>query len=346
MPASINVATFKAFIAGNKKWLFWGWVILLSTVLRLVFFFQHVHAPLALDAEYPIDVSTGTTFNRLVNRLAESGVITHPFDARLYGRLSGRANAIKAGEYALTPGMALPDLLDKLIAGDVIVHQVVLVEGWTLAQALAAIQSHPMVQDTLVEPAPGELQSLLGTARYPEGRIFPDTYHFSRGTSDSELLQRAYKLMEEVLEREWLGRAMDLPYATPDEALVMASIIEKETALASERDLIAGVFVRRLQRRMRLQTDPTVIYGLGPDFSGNLTRADLRSPSPYNTYLNAGLPPTPIALPGRESIHAALHPAEGDTLYFVARGDGSHQFSSTLEEHERAVVQYQLGRTQ
>lgn len=340
------MATFKAIIAGKKQWLLWGWVIVICTVVRALFFYQHVHVPLTLETDGMIDVGSGTTFNRLVTRLADNGIITHPFDARLYGRFSGRADAIKAGEYALTPGMTLPDLLDKLIAGDVIVHQVVLVEGWTLAQALATIQAHPMIEVTLANPGPEQLQNLFGTQRYPEGLIFPDTYNFSRGTSDRELLLRAYQLMQDVLATEWQGRDVGLPYESPDEALVMASIIEKETALASERQQIAGVFVRRLQRRMRLQTDPTVIYGLGDDFSGNLTRADLRAPSPYNTYLNAGLPPTPIALPGREAIYAALHPAEGDTLYFVARGDGSHQFSSTLEEHERAVAEYQLGRSQ
>ncbi len=330
----------------RKQLLLWGWIIVACGMLRGVFFLQHINAPLILAEPYTADVSGGTTFNRLVTRLANAGIIANPFDVRLYARLSGRANNIKAGEYALTPGMTSRDLLDKLVAGDVIVHQVVLLEGWTLSQALAAIQDHPMMTASLDPADPEALQTALGSPVYPEGMIFPDTYNFSRGMTDHELLRRAYQKMTEVLAEEWPGRDVGLPYDDEYDALIMASIIEKETALASERQQIAGVFVRRLQQGMRLQTDPTVIYGMGENFSGDLTRADLRRQSPYNTYLNAGLPPTPIALPGRESIHASLHPDQGDTLYFVARGDGSHQFSSTLEEHERAVQQYQLGRQQ
>jgi UPF0755 protein len=330
----------------RKQLLLWGWIIIACGVLRGVFFLQHINAPLILAEPYTADVSAGTTFNRLVTRLANAGIIDNPFDVRLYARLSGRANNIKAGEYALMPGMTSRDLLDKLVAGDVIVHQVVLLEGWTLSQALAAIQDHPMITASLDPSDPEALQTALGSPVYPEGMIFPDTYNFSRGVTDHELLRRAYQKMAEVLAEEWPGRDVGLPYDDEYDALIMASIIEKETALASERQQIAGVFVRRLQQGMRLQTDPTVIYGMGENFSGDLTRADLRRQSPYNTYLNVGLPPTPIALPGRESIHASLHPDQGDTLYFVARGDGSHQFSSSLEEHERAVQQFQLGRQQ
>ncbi|MEX2367612.1 MAG: endolytic transglycosylase MltG, partial [Pseudohongiellaceae bacterium] len=194
---------------------------------------------------------------------------------------------------------------------------------------------------------PGILQrdkQAMGIDRHPEGMIFPDTYNFTRGTSDLEILRRANRLLEQVLEQEWQARDVGLPYDGPYQALIMASIIEKETAVAAEREQIAGVFVRRLQRGMRLQTDPTVIYGLGALFDGDLTRADLRRQSPYNTYLNNGLPPTPIALAGREAIAASLHPEQGDTLYFVARGDGSHQFSATLEEHNAAVQRYQINR--
>jgi len=188
-----------------------------------------------------------------------------------------------------------------------------------------------------------QLQQLLQTEKYPEGLVFPDTYNFRRGTTDRDLLLRASDTMQKILAEEWQGRDVGLPYSEPYEALIMASIIEKETGLASERQQIAGVFIRRLQQRMRLQTDPTVIYGLGDSYDGDLTRTDLRTASPYNTYLNSGLTPTPIALPGREAIFASLHPDESDTLYFVARGDGSHYFSSSLEEHQRAVRQYQLG---
>jgi UPF0755 protein len=298
---------------------------------------------LQLENDFPIEVASGTTFNRLVTRLAGAGITEHAFDMRLYGRLSGRADQIKAGEYVLTPGMTHKEFLEKLVAGDVITHQTILVEGWTLKQALDTIQSNPMVTTTLDSSDQSQLQNLLNSSFYPEGLVFPDTYNFSRGTNDSDLLMRAHDLMQVILEEEWAARDVGLPYETPYEALIMASIIERETGLASERQQIAGVFIRRLQMGMRLQTDPTVIYGLGSDFDGDLTRADLQRPSPYNTYLNSGLPPTPIALPGRESIFASLHPEQGDTLYFVARGDGSHYFSSSLEEHERAVEQYQLG---
>ena len=183
----------------------------------------------------------------------------------------------------------------------------------------------------------------LGYAgQHAEGRFMPDTYHFPRGTTDVAFLQRAYETMSSRLDKEWVQRAQGLPYKRPYDALIMASIIEKETALPKERSAIAGVFVRRLERGMRLQTDPTVIYGLGKHFDGNLRRQDLSSDSPYNTYMHAGLPPTPIALPGRASLHAALHPALGDALYFVARGDGSHVFSSSLAAHNKAVRRYQI----
>ena len=207
-----------------------------------------------------------------------------------------------------------------------------------------------MVTSTIASEDESELksalQSLLQSENYPEGLIFPDTYNFSRGTTDKALLERAAETMQEILAQEWPGRNVGLPYSNPYEALIMASIIEKETGLASEREQIAGVFIRRLNQGMRLQTDPTVIYGMGESYDGDLTRTDLRTATPYNTYMNSGLPPTPIALPGREAIAASLHPDQGDTLYFVARGDGSHYFSSTLQEHQQAVQQYQLSNTQ
>jgi len=333
-------------VTSKKRLILWLYVLLACGVIRCVFYIQHINSPLVLETDYIFDVTPGTTFNRVVTRLASDGVIEFPFDAKLYGRLTGNANRILVGDYALRPGTSLRELLDKLVTGDVIIHQVVLVEGWTLAQALAAIQDNDMVSTTLDPDNPDELMTLLETETYPEGVIFPDTYNFSRGTTDREILLRARTLMDEILNEEWSTRDVGLPYDSPYEALIMASIIEKETALGSEREQIAGVFVRRLQRGMRLQTDPTVIYGLGADFNGDLTRANLRQASDYNTYMNAGLPPTPIALPGRESIAASLHPDQSDTLYFVARGDGSHYFSSTLEEHEQAVEQYQLGNGQ
>jgi UPF0755 protein len=333
----------KALLINRKRILLWLYIILACGIVRGIFFFIHINSPLQLENDYLIEVASGSTFNRLVTRLADADITEHAFDMRLYGRLSGRADEIKAGEYLLNPGMTHKEFLGKLVAGDIITHQVILVEGWTLAQALIAIQSNPMVTTTLDPSDQSQLQSLLNSSDYPEGLVFPDTYNFSRGTNDADLLVRAYELMQAILEEEWAARDVGLPYQSSYEALIMASIIERETGQSSERQQIAGVFIRRLQRGMRLQTDPTVIYGLGSDFDGDLTRADLQRSSPYNTYLNSGLPPTPIALPGRESIFASLHPDQSDTLYFVARGDGSHYFSSNLEEHERAVQQYQLG---
>jgi UPF0755 protein len=327
----------------KKRLFFCIYILLACSVLRGIFYFQHLASPLSLSSPEIVEIAPGTGFNRVLARLADQGAVTHPFDLKLFGRLSGKAQAIQAGEYELVPGMTHEDLLDKLVAGEVVMHQVIIVEGRTLMQALVALQEHPGVTAELSPENRDQLQQLLSSEVYPEGMIFPDTYRFSSGTTDRALLLQGRDLMQQVLEEEWSARDVGLPYDTPYEALIMASIIEKETGRRDEREQIAGVFVRRLQRGMRLQTDPTVIYGMGERFQGNLTRTDLRTPNPYNTYLNKGLPPTPIALPGRDSIHASLHPDQGDTLYFVARGDGSHYFSTTLEEHEQAVQQYQLG---
>jgi UPF0755 protein len=219
------------------------------------------------------------------------------------------------------------------------------VEGWTFQQLLDALRENEAIRQTLTDRDGAAIMAQLGKPDlHPEGQFAPDTYRFPRGTSDLEFLRRAHNTLQEWLDSAWRERAEDLPYDSAYDALIMASIIEKETGLASEREAIAGVFVRRLKRTMRLQTDPTVIYGMGSAYNGNIRRADLRRDTPYNTYTRHGLPPTPIALPGRESLHAALHPAEGDALYFVAKGDGSHQFSATLEEHLDAVRLYQLRR--
>ena len=255
---------------------------------------------------------------------------------------SGRAGQLKAGEYALAAGLTPAGLLDLLVSGKVVQHALTVPEGWTFRQLRAALRGHEAVRHTLDGLSDAQVMAALGRlGEHPEGRFFPDTYRFPRGTTDVEFLTRAYKRMAGVLDEAWRARAPNLPLATPYEALVLASIIEKETGLADERPQIAGVFVRRLQKGMRLQTDPTVIYGMGDEFQGDLRRRDLETDTPYNTYARAGLPPTPIALPGRDSLLAALAPASGDSLYFVARGDGSHQFSATLDEHRKAVDRYQ-----
>ncbi len=239
--------------------------------------------------------------------------------------------------------MSAAEFMDQILSGKVIQYSITIVEGWNIYQLLDVLKADPHIKQTLQGLSHKQIMQRIGYPEmHPEGRFYPDTYHFPKGLTDVEFLQRAYGAMQQKLAAEWEKRAVGLPYKTPYEALIMASIVEKETGLPSERQAIAGVFVRRLEKRMRLQTDPTVIYGLLPNFDGNIRRRDLRRDTPYNTYRRRGLPPTPIAMPGGDAIHAALHPADGDKLYFVSRGDGSHHFSATLEEHNRAVIKYQL----
>jgi len=302
--------------------------------------------PLAIDeAPMPLVVEPGTTLRELVTTLAERGVIEHPLYFVLYARWRGDAQRIKAGEYAIEAGTTPLALLEQLVAGRVVQHSLTLLEGWTFAEIRAAVAAHEALETTLEGTADPIIMARLGMpGMSPEGWFFPDTYHFPRGTTDFEFLARAHRTMRERLEREWAERAPDLPFDDPYEALILASIVEKETGHPEERARIAGVFVRRLGKGMRLEADPTVIYGLGERFDGNLSRVHLRTDSPYNTYTRHGLPPTPIGAPGAASIHAALNPAPGEALYFVAKGDGSHQFSRTYDEHLEAVRRYQLSQ--
>lgn len=333
--------------AWQKQLLLWSYIIIVCLLLRGAFFYQNLHSPLKISdsqqESFLFTVQSGQTFSQISKQLYSLGVLRSDFDIRVYARLSGRADLIKAGEYQLKKGITALGLLDKLVAGDVYYQRVRILEGWTLRQAIQEIQSHPNIRVTLDLDDMDELQSLFGTTYYPEGLLFPDTYNFNTGATDKEIIQRASILLQQILSEEWQLRAVGLPYENAYEALILASIIEKETGQADERDLIAGVFINRLQNNMRLQTDPTVIYGLGSRFSGDLTRAHLQELTPYNTYRIDGLPPTPIALAGREAIRAALNPFINGYLYFVARGDGSHYFSSTLDEHNAAVERFQLG---
>ncbi len=305
--------------------------------------------PLLIDGATQMLLEPGTPFAVLVSRMGASGWLpAQPrslWYLRAYGRWTGLATQIKAGEYRLQNGFSALDTLQLITSGQTVLHELRLIEGWTFRQALDAVRAHPMLHQTLAEDDETALLAAVGLqAAHPEGRLFPDTYHFPRGTTDVAFLRRAADTLQRVLDEEWALRAEGLPYATPDEALIMASIIEKETGAAHERPEIAGVFVRRLRLGMRLQTDPTVIYGLGAAFDGNLRRRDLTTDTEYNTYTRGGLPPTPICLAGRASIRAALHPAPGTTLFFVSRGDGTHVFSDTLQEHNAAVRRYQLRR--
>jgi len=323
-------------------------VIVIAAVLGGGAWLEYRHfasTPIRLDTQsVVVEIPRGTSLRELSENLAARRIVSNPYLFIALGRITGDGSRIQAGEYAVHTGMTPRQLVALFASGKVMQHAVTIIEGWTFRQAFAAIETDDRFVKKLDGVSCDELMVRLGyPGQKPEGRFFPDTYYFTKGTTDIEILRRAHRAMAEILEEEWAGRAPGLPLSSPDDALILASIIEKEAALPAERPRIAGVFERRLALGMRLQTDPTVIYGLGNAYDGDLTKADLSENTPYNTYLHAGLPPTPIALPSRASIHAAVHPAPGDSLYFVARGDGSHQFSATLEEHNAAVRHYQLG---
>lgn len=321
--------------------------LFLAIAVIFLFWMQRevLEQPLQVDAEYVLNVPAGSTPNAMLLQLQQEGVLRGAFWLRLSWRLQGHVQPLHKGEYQLTPAMDVAQLLEKWRVGDVLQYRVTLVEGWSFRQVRKALTQQDKLQQTLGEVSDSELMRQLEQANvHPEGRFFPDTYNFVRGQSDFDILRQANQRLQKVLAEEWTGRADNLPYRNADEALVMASIIEKETGVAHEREEIAGVFIRRLAIGMLLQTDPTVIYGMGERYTGKITRADLRQPTPYNTYVIAGLPPTPIAMVGREAIYAALHPKPGKSLYFVARGDGSHVFSNSLAEHNKAVREYQLKR--
>ena len=287
----------------------------------------------------------GESIRLTAHRLQEQGILRSSLYLQVYARLGGLAHRLKAGEYLLKPGTTPRTLLEQIVAGRVIQYPLTIVEGWTFRRLLEAVASHPKLQHTLAGLNEADIMARLGyPGQHPEGRFFPDTYYFPAGTSDVAFLKRAYAKLERHLQKAWEQRSPDLPLKTPYEALILASIIEKETALPAERWQVAGVFVRRLQKGMLLQTDPTVIYGLGDRFDGNLHKQDLLADTPYNTYTRFGLPPTPIALPGAASIAAAVAPVAGNALYFVATGEGGHVFSRTLEEHNHWVRLYQLNR--
>ncbi|MNM78835.1 putative aminodeoxychorismate lyase [compost metagenome] len=301
--------------------------------------------PLELTEERLLEVPSGYTPGHLLARLQDEQVLHGAFWLRLYWRFNLSGQALHSGEYRLRPGMSGEDLLALWSKGDVVQYGLTLVEGWTFHQVRELLSRQPKIEQTLAGLSDAEVMARLGQPGvFPEGRFFPDTYKYVRGTRDIDILRQAYQRMEGILVEEWGERASNLPYKEPYQALIMASLVEKETGMPEERAEIAGVFIRRLQKSMLLQTDPTVIYGMGQRYNGKITRADLREPTPYNTYVTPGLPPTPIALPGREAIHAALNPAEGQSLYFVARGDGSHVFSDNLDDHNKAVQEYQLKR--
>lgn len=325
--------------------------VVIAGLLLVGYVDRYFDQPLQIDGDSEVMLlERGTGFSTMVNQAAARGWLSQPQVLKITARLLPSMADVRAGEYRIPAGTTVGQWLAMMRNGEVVRHHVTFVEGWTLKQLLAQLQSSPaLAPETLT--AGRELWAQLGIkqplADHPEGLFFPDTYDFHRGDSPSTLLRRAYQRMETVLMDEWAQRQANLPLKTPYEALILASIIEKETGVPEERGEIAGVFIRRLQKGMRLQTDPTIIYGMGERYRGNIRSRDLRdTTNPYNTYRISGLPPTPIALAGREAIHAALQPEAGNSLFFVAKGDGSHYFSATLAEHEAAVKRYQLRRRQ
>lgn len=306
---------------------------------------RFVDAPLAVEKDAPpLVVAPGTSFAGIVQQLdSRRMTAADPLYWRALAEWLGVSKSLHAGEYALVEGITPRELLLKMARGDVVQHRFTIVEGWSFRELRAALAKDEGLAHTIDAMADDALMSKLGAPGVaPEGRFLPETYAWSRGDSDLDVLQRAKQAMDKALAEAWDARAAELPLKSPDEALVLASIVEKETGVAAERPRIAGVFVRRLKMPMMLQTDPTVIYGLGDSFNGNLTRKHLETDTPYNTYTRFGLPPTPIALPGDAALAAVAKPAEGSELYFVAKGNGEHAFSATLTEHNRAVREYQL----
>ena len=317
-------------------------LILLAAWAAGVFYLQYqkaLNAPLVAEGDGIITVKRGDTLASLNRELVQRGVIHSDWVLPVYARLNPQAANIKAGDYRIDASASLPSLMNDITNGKVVVYNITVVEGKTFKDLRASLVQTAGIEHTLNDKTDAQIATLLGIDGSPEGWFMPETYQFHRGSSDLELLKRMYGEMQRTLEQEWPNRADGLPLANPYQALILASIIEKETGVASERPQIAGVFVRRLKKDMLLQTDPSVIYGAA-DYHGDLTRKHLQTDTPYNTYINKGLPPTPIALPGKASIQAALHPADGDSLYFVADGKGGHTFSATYEEHQQAVARY------
>lgn len=330
------------------KWLFVATLASVAVAVGLMLLWQQVRDDM-LGRAVPdsaagtLIVAPGTSFREFARELAARGIVDDALYLRLLARLDDRVGMLQAGEYALAPEMTVRELLSAVAMGDVILHDFTIVEGWSFRELREAMARHPVIEHDPQVPHEA-LMAAIGLAdEHPEGWFLPETYRFPRGTSDEAFLGRAHRAMRETLDTIWAERDDGIPLDSPYEALIMASLIEKETGVGEERQEISGVFARRLNIGMRLQTDPTVIYGMGDAYDGRIRTRDLRTDTAYNTYTRHGLPPTPIAMPGRAALEAAVSPADGTTLYFVSRGDGTHQFSETLEEHNRAVRRYILG---
>jgi len=326
--------------------MFASWTVWLSYLTVLT-------VPAVVDVPVTVEIAKGDSFDRITSKLIEQKLAIKPFWFKLIAFRQKTYQHLKAGEYELPVGVTVPQILKLFALGKTKQHAITFPEGWSFKQFLEELYKNPAIGHT-AELAPSAVGSIADAAAlkkvflaqgvdlsYPEGLFFPDTYYFAKYTRDVSLLKLAYDKMQRIVAHEWQYKADGLPLKSPYEALILASVIEKETGHKSERPQIAGVFTRRLQAGMLLQTDPTVIYGMGERYHGNISRQDLLTITPYNTYQIKGLPPTPIAMPGQDAIHAALHPDDGDSLYFVARGDGRHVFSATLAAHNQAVNLYQ-----
>ena len=320
-----------------------GVITVLSFAAYLAYYAK---SPLSIpSASQDVSIKANSGLSSIANQLVEQGVIKNKLLFIVLARLMGKEGSLQAGEYTLNANVTPYELLLSLSNGKTTQAKITFIEGKTFKDMLASLEKNPAVTNTVQKLSNADIMALINAEQsHPEGMFFPDTYYFDRGTKDIVLLKRAHEIMTTKLEQAWQGREQGLPYKNSYEALIMASIVEKETGMASERPMIAGVFVNRMRIGMKLQTDPTVIYGMGDGFDGNIRRKDLRKDTNYNTYTRYGLPPTPIAMPSMAAIDAALHPAKTKALYFVGKGDGSHAFSNSLVEHNRAVAKYQLKR--
>jgi UPF0755 protein len=323
-----------------KKFLF---LLVLLAVAAATGFSHWASQPIMTEGE-PIEftITSGSGVGTAAQQIARAGAPVNPFLFSMLARVTQQASKIKAGAYELKPGTTPRGLIGQLVRGEFAQESLTIIEGWSFRQMRQAIAASKSLKHDTADLSDKELMARISTEyKSPEGLFFPDTYLFAKGSSELQIYKQAHTLMLNRLAAAWEKRDASLPYKTPYEALIMASIVEKETGQKSERGMIAGVFVNRLKHGMLLQTDPTVIYGMGDNFAGNIRKKDLETDTPYNTYVRVGLPPTPIALPGVESLAAALGPARTDALYFVSRGDGTSKFSDNLSDHNKAVNQYQ-----
>jgi UPF0755 protein len=323
-------------------WSLMFFVLAISILSVQLFRFQYKEIQLSGD-EAVFLIEPGTNIKAISYKLSLAKIIEDPWLFILLAKLKGVETKVRAGEYRLREGQSTSGLLELFTTGNSIQYSFTVIEGWSFRQMMTQLEINPVIRNTLKNKSNEEIMTALGlSGQHPEGLFYPDTYRFPKGTTDRQFLKRSYLLMQKHLQKAWGNRAKNLPLKSAYEALTLASIIEKETGAGYERPLIAAVFIQRLSINMRLQTDPTIIYGMGESYDGNIRRKDLKADTPYNTYLHKGLTPTPIALPGLDSIEAALHPADIKALYFVAKGDGTHYFSETLKEHNNAVIKYQL----